>query len=315
MKTNPAEWVLTNIPVLSGKVMIVTGANSGLGFATAAALASRGAHVIMACRSMEKGAQAAETIRRAQPEAQIEALPLDLANLASIRAFAGSVTHAQIDALINNGGVNHLPYSKTVDGFETQIGTNFLGHFALTGLLMDKILAAPQGRVVSVSSALHKDARLDVRNLNSEQGYKPAQGYANSKLALLLFAYELQRRFERAQAAAISLACHPGYAITNMQEALKQQSLVYRIALPVLEKLIFQEAAMGALPAVYAAASPQAQGGYYMVPDGAGERTGYPRKGQSSAASHDTALALELWTAAEQLTGIAYPALGAPVSA
>ncbi len=215
------DWTAAEIPDQSGRVAVVTGANSGLGLCTARELARAGAQVVMACRDMSRGDQAAADVRSAVPDAQAEVMRLDLADLSSVRDFVAAVgeRHAEIDLLINNAGVMGIPRKQTVDGFEMQIGTNHLGHFALTGLLLERLLAAPQPRVVTVSSVAHRIGRISFDDLNGERRYFRWSAYGQSKLANLIFAYELQRRADAAGVGLKSMAAHPGYSATHLQSA------------------------------------------------------------------------------------------------
>lgn len=308
--TTYQEWTEQHIPRMDGKTILVTGANSGLGFETSRLLAARGARLVLGVRDLEKGRQALARICEAAPSAQIDLLPLDLADLASIGRFAEEVRGSQrrLDALVNNAGVMAIPQRSTVDGFEMQFGTNHLGHFALTGLLLPLLLRTPGARVVTVSSGVHIIGKINFDDLQSEHSYNAWRAYGQSKLANLLFAYELQRRFEASKATASSLAVHPGYASTNLQavgpgmtESSTRQALM-RLANNVLA----QSAAMGALPSIYAASSPQARGGDYIGPDGLLGQHGYPKKVRSNAASYDEVTARRLWQVSEELTGVAY---------
>ncbi|HEV8556795.1 MAG TPA: oxidoreductase [Actinophytocola sp.] len=287
-----AKWTAADIPAQSGRTVVVTGANSGLGAATARELARAGAHVIIACRNVSKGEAAAATMA-----GTVEVRPLDLADLSSIRSFASTLSDP-FDVLINNAGVMALPLRRTADGFEMQIGTNHLGHFALTGLLLDRI----RDKVVTVSSGVHRLGRIRLDDLNWESGrYQRWLAYAQSKLANLLFTYELSRRLTAAGSPVKSLAAHPGYAATNLQshtESIqdKVMSLGNRLA---------QSAEMGALPTLYAATMdvPTAT---YLGPDGFMENRGHPKVVRSNAASHNEEVARRLWELSEHLTDVIY---------
>jgi NAD(P)-dependent dehydrogenase (short-subunit alcohol dehydrogenase family) len=295
-----SNWTAENIPDLSGKIAIVTGANSGIGYEMARALARKQTTVILACRNKDKGEAAVRQIAQAYPQAKAELVQLDLSDLASVRRFAGEFAsrYDRLDMLINNAGIMRTPFGKTADGFELQFGTNHLGHFALTGTLLDLILCAPQARVVTVSSGGERFGKIDFDNLNAEKGYDAGGAYAQSKLANLLFTYELQRRFKGAGVDAIAAAAHPGWTVTNLQ--------VHWRMLRILNPLIGQKPVMGALPALYAATAPDVQGGDYYGPSGWLELRGPPTKVQSSERSHDTAVAARLWTVSEELTGVRY---------
>jgi len=304
-------WTEADIPDLSGKTVVITGANSGLGLVAADALAAKGAQVVLACRDQAKGRAAEAEIRGRHAGAKTALLSLDLSSLADIRRFADAVqaAHPRIDVLMNNAGVMALPYRKTADGFEMQFGTNHLGHFALTGLLLDRMLKTDGARVVTVSSGAHRMGRIRFDDPQWEQGYRKWPAYGQSKLANLLFAYELQRRLAAAGATAISVAAHPGYAATNLQAVgpqMQGSSLLERL-MEIGNTLFSQSAAMGALPQIYAAVAPGVQGGDYYGPDGIGELWGHPRKVTSNASSQDVNAARRLWTLSEQLTGVTYP--------
>lgn len=282
-------WNTADIPDQQGRIYIVTGATSGLGEATARALAAAGAQVIMACRNQIKGQAVAKTMGG---NAQVRAL--DLADLASVRAFADTVERA--DVLINNAGVMAVPKSATVDGFESQIGTNYLGHFALTGLLLDRI----SERVVNTSSITHFIGRIDLEDLNWERrAYSRFGAYAQSKLALLLFTYELQRRLRLAGSDKLAVAAHPGYAATDISS--KTENILEQIV-GLGNRLIAQSAEMGALPTLFAATADAEPGAYYG-PDWFNWR-GNPTRVSSTAASHDEKTARQLWELSERLTGV-----------
>lgn len=304
-------WTADDIPALGGKTVVVTGGNSGIGFEAARQMARKGAHVILACRDTGRAADALEQIRTLHPSASVEAMQLDLASLESVHRFARdfAAKSVPLDVLCNNAGVMAIPRRTTAEGFEMQIGTNHLGHFALTGLLLEPLLAAPAARVVNVSSTAHKPGRIDFDDLQGERSYRKWMAYAQSKLANLLFTYELQRRLEASGARAISVACHPGYSATNLQ-AVGPQMSGSRIAARLMDlgnRFFSQPAAMGALPTLYAATSPDARGGDYIGPDGFMENYGHPRKTSSTARSHDRAVASRLWEVSEQLTSVRYP--------
>ena len=304
-------WTADDIPALGGKTVVVTGGNSGIGFEAARQMARKGAHVILACRDTGRAADALQQIRTLHPSASVEAMQLDLASLESVHRFARdfAAKSVPLDVLCNNAGVMAIPRRTTAEGFEMQIGTNHLGHFALTGLLLEPLLAAPAARVVNVSSTAHKPGRIDFDDLQGEKSYRKWMAYAQSKLANLLFTYELQRRLDAAGARAISVACHPGYSATNLQ-AVGPQMSGSRIAARLMDlgnRFFSQPAAMGALPTLYAATSPDARGGDYIGPDGFMENYGHPRKTRSTARSHDRAVATRLWEVSEQLTSVRYP--------
>jgi NAD(P)-dependent dehydrogenase (short-subunit alcohol dehydrogenase family) len=310
---NNARWTAADVPDLSGKTVVVTGGNSGIGFEAGLILASKGAHVVLACRDLDKASAAVAAIRSRHPRASLAAMPLDLASLASIRRFAGdfTATHPVLDVLCNNAGVMAIPYRATADGFEMQIGTNHLGHFALTGLLLTPLLAAAQGRIVNVSSTAHKVGRMRFDDLQGQRSYSKWSAYAQSKLANLLFTYELQRKLDSKGKRAISVACHPGYAATNLQAAgpRMEGSALMESVMSFGNRLLSQSAAMGALPTLFAATDPSVRGGDYIGPDGLFENAGHPRKTTSSARSQDRDAAAKLWEVSAELTGVPYDAL------
>lgn len=309
------EWTTGSIPNLRGTRIVVTGANSGIGYEAALQLAVHNAAVILAVRSLEKGSAAADHIRQAHPQAEVEVMALDLADLRSIRGFAEIYLerYATLDVLIDNAGVMALPYLQTADGFEMQFGTNHLGHFALTGLLLSAILAAPAARVVTVSSAEHLRGKIDFSDLQGDKGYKEWRAYRQSKLANVLFAYELQRHFETTGATAISVACHPGYAATNLQTVgpVMSGSRLKETVMRLANRLFAQSAVMGALPTLYAALAPEVNGCDYIGPTGLGGMRGTPGKVRSLPASYDRDLARHLWDVSEQLTDVQYSFVGA----
>ncbi len=294
------KWTVENMPDQSGKVAIVTGANSGIGYEMARGLARKGATVIMACRSQNRGETAISQIRAENPNAKAELILLDLGDLASVRRFADEINNRydRLDILINNAGIMMPPLGKTPDGFEVQFGVNHLGHFALTGLLLNLITRTPKARVVSVSSMAHKMGQIDFDNLNAEQSYSKSGAYGLSKLANLLFTYELQRRFEAAGVDAIAVAAHPGWTATNLQA----HTWFFRM----LNPLLAQSPEMGALPTLFAATAQEVQGSDYYGPDGWQENKGYPAKVPSNDRSHDTAVAVKLWTVSEKLAKVQY---------
>jgi NAD(P)-dependent dehydrogenase (short-subunit alcohol dehydrogenase family) len=297
-----SNWAAENIPDLTDKIVIVTGANSGIGYEMARALARKQATVILACRNKDKEQAAERQIAQEYPGAKAELGLLDLSNLALVRRFAGEFTrrYDRLDILINNAGIMRTPFGKTTDGFELQFGVNHLGHFALTGLLLDLIVRTPQARVVTVSSGGHRFGKIDFDNLNADKGYDAGAAYGQSKLANLLFTYELHRRFKGAGVDAIAAAAHPGWtAGTNLA--------VHWRMLRLLNPFIGQKPSRGALPALYAATAPDVQGGDYYGPDGWQELRGYPTKVRSSDRSYDPAVAAKLWIISEELTGVRYP--------
>lgn len=308
-----SKWTSRDMPDLTGKVAIVTGANSGIGMEAALALAGKGAQVVIASRNLEKCDEAAAQIRAQTPACLLEVIRLDLADLASVRAFADAFRdgHDRLHLLVNNAGVMALPYRKTVDGFEMQFGTNHLGHFALTGLLLDILLNTPGARVVTVSSSAHTMGSVRFDDLQRERSYQKWEAYGQSKLANLLFAYELQRRFAVIGADAISVAAHPGFAATNLQAVGPQMegSRLQLWSMKMANGLLAQSPEMGALPTLYAATAPDVQGGDYIGPDSFKEWRGHPTKVRSNKASYDEATAGQLWKASVALTGVDYEML------
>ena len=298
-----AKWAAADIPPQVGRVAVVTGANTGLGFETAAALAAHGAHVVLAVRSLDKGKDAAALIGQRHPGASLALQELDLSSLDSIHAAAAQLraNHEHIDLLINNAGVQFTPKSKTKNGFESHFGTNHLGHYAFTGLLLDHLLCVPDSRVVTVSSSAHRTANIRWDDLQWDRRYSRTGAYGTSKLANLLFAYELQRRLTGAD--TVSVAAHPGAAKNDL---IRNTSGLLKLAL-LPGVLIQQEPAMGALPMLRAATDPDVRGGEYFGPDGAGQIRGYPKVVPSSKRSHSAALQRRLWAASEELTGVFYP--------
>jgi NAD(P)-dependent dehydrogenase (short-subunit alcohol dehydrogenase family) len=286
-------WQLSEMPDQSGRVVVITGANSGIGLEAAKALAHKGAHVVMACRDVARGEGA-----RAQIGGSAEVRQLDLGSLESVRAFASGLQGA-VDVLVNNAGVMAPPLARTVDGFESQLGTNFLGPFALTGLLMPQI----QDRVVTLSSVAHRQGRIDLRDPNYEQRrYRRWSAYGQSKLADLMFAYELERRLLLAGSSVRSYAAHPGYSATNLQRHLPGGVDFFQNGL--LRVGLVQSAADGALPTLYAATAPDLPGGSYVGPSGPFEATGQPRIVSSSSASRDLDMQRSLWDLGVRLTGV-----------
>ena len=304
------HWTIANLPDQTGKTAIVTGGNSGLGYYTCRALAARGAQVIMACRDQEKGLSATRRILNDFPHASLEIIPLDLADLRSVRrfVFAFAEEHPHLHILVNNAGLMATPYRQTIDGFELQFGVNHLGHFALTGLLLEQLLAAPDARVVTVSSLIHQSGTINFNDLNSKNNYARWSAYAQSKLANLLFTYELQRRLASRGCSLISLAAHPGYSATNLQTTgvgLGHNRL-WLWMMKIGNAIIAQPAQMGALPVLYAAVAPDLRGGDFIGPGGFLGMHGYPVKTHSNPASHDPQTASRLWAISEQLTGVHY---------
>jgi NAD(P)-dependent dehydrogenase (short-subunit alcohol dehydrogenase family) len=296
------KWTTADIPDQTGRTAVITGANTGLGYETAAALAAKGAHVVLAVRNLEKGKEAARRIEQATPNAQVHLQELDLTSLDAIRAAADQLRsgHESIDLLINNAGVMMTPKSTTKDGFELQFGTNHLGHFALTNLLLDRVLAAPGSRIVTVSSQGHRfvnGIRFD--DLQWERDYGRIRAYGQSKLANLMFTYELQRRLQGTN--TIAVAAHPGGSNTELG---RNTPALVRSIFDVLGPRLMQGADMGALPTLRAATDPGVLGGQYYGPDGFGEQRGYPKVVASNEASHDVDAQRRLWAVSEELTSV-----------
>jgi NAD(P)-dependent dehydrogenase (short-subunit alcohol dehydrogenase family) len=299
------KWTTAYIPDQTGRTAVITGANTGLGYETAKALATKGAHVVLAVRNVDKGKEAADRITAAAPGASVTVQALDLTSLESVRAAAHELrfTHDRIDLLINNAGVMTTPASTTKDGFELQFGTNHLGHFALTNLLLDRVLEAPDSRVVTVSSAGHRWARgIRFDDLQWARRYSRIGAYGQSKLANLMFTYELQRRLTGTN--TIAVAAHPGTSNTGL---LRNTPAPIRAVADAIGPLLGQSSDMGALPTLRAATDPDVHGGQYFGPGGFRELRGYPKVVPSSAASHNTAAQRRLWAVSEELTKVVYP--------
>jgi NAD(P)-dependent dehydrogenase (short-subunit alcohol dehydrogenase family) len=308
------HWTEADIPDLSGRTAVVTGANTGLGLQTSRVLAARGAHVVLACRNLDKAGHAARQIAAASPGASTSTVRLDLTSQSGVRSAAGEIRarFPHLDLLVNNAGVMEVPYQRTEDGFELTLATNHLGPFALTGLLLDRLAAG--ARIVTVSSIGHLDGVIDFGDLQSERHYDPDQAYSQSKLANLLFTYELDRRLRAAGATVTAIACHPGVVYTDLFATRSRgQQFLLSPAMRVINFWAVQNVRMGALPALRAATDRSARGGEYFGPRRYGLRrrffTGYPAVVDSSPRSHDEADQARLWQVSEQLTGVSY-ALG-----
>lgn len=299
------KWTPQHMPSQQGRTVIVTGANSGIGLEAARELARAGADVVLACRNLDKGAKAAENI-----EASTGRLPavseLDLGSLASVREFAQrfAETHERLDLLLNNAGVMAPPRRTTADGFELQFGTNHLGHFALTAQLLQLMHGREGARVVTVSSGAHRGASMDFEDLHGERSYGRWRAYGQSKLANLLFMFELDRRLRATGSPISSVAAHPGYAATNLQSAAAPRFDVF--VMSIGNALLAQSAAMGALPSLYAATHPEVESGTYVGPDGLFEGRGHPKTVSASVAARDEAAAARLWDISEELTGVRF---------
>ncbi len=293
-------WKFDNIPDQTGRVAIVTGANAGIGFASAQALAAKGATVILACRNQERGRAALDKINATKPAGSAELWILDLSDLDSVRSFARDFEEAydRLDLLINNAGVMIPPASKTSDGFELQIGVNFLGHFALTGLLLESMEATPGARIVTVSSLAHRGGRITFERFRSTKGYRAFREYQQSKLACLMFSLELQRRLKARGSSVSSLAAHPGGTKTDLQ---RHNGLVSFVT-----QFVGMPADQGALPTLYAATEPSARGGDYIGPNGLYEMWGYPKHARIARRAKNPEVSQKLWQVAEDYTGVRY---------
>ena len=297
-------WDASRIPDQTGRAAVVTGANSGLGLVTARELARAGAQVVLACRNLEKGRAALADVGRAATGPAPELEELDLASLDSVRAFGERFRskHDGLDVLVNNAGVMAPPRRRTADGFELQFGTNHLGHFALTELLLPSMEGREDARVVTLSSNAHKFGRIAFGNLSGDRRYFRWRAYGQSKLANLLFALELDRRLRASGSTVKSLAAHPGYAATNLQSAAAP--LFDRLVMKLSDAVVAQNDEMGALPQLYAATEPGLEGGTYIGPDGPGEQRGYPKPVKPNGAARDGRTARRLWEVSEELTGV-----------
>ncbi len=299
-------WTADDIPDLDGLTAITTGANSGVGYETAIELARHGADITLACRSASRGESALRRIKKDSPSATVELAQLDLGDLESVERFARQfcTNHVKLDLLINNAGVMATPYGTTTSGFESQFGTNHLGHFALTGRLMSLLIKSTTSRIVNVSSLAHRGESIDLEAIQfARENYNRWRAYGRSKLANLLFTYELQRRLERAGIEHVSsLAAHPGVSKTNIAQGL---GWIGKVSMPIAG-LFFQSARMGALPILRAATDPDAAGGEYYGPNRPNERKGYPVIVTSSHESQNTEVARDLWEQSEKLTGVRF---------
>ena len=301
------KWTENNIPDLTGKVIVITGGNSGLGFEAAKMFAEKNAEVVLTSRSIEKGETARRSILLKSPVANINVMQLDLADLKSVHQFADSFKseYSKLDVLLNNAGIMWCPYAITKDGFESQMGTNHFGHFALTGLLLELIRNTSNSRVVNVSSLGHKRAKWNPEKVMMDKNdYDQSVAYFNSKLANLLFTYELQRKFEKAGINAISVAAHPGGSNTNLARYV-EKNIWFRLLKPVF-LVLAQSAKMGTLPQVRASVEPEVKGGEYLGPRGFNEMGGYPVLVKSTPDSHNLGYAEKLWELSEKLTGVTF---------
>ncbi len=299
------KWTKEDIPDLTGKVIIVTGGNSGLGFESGKAFAEKGAHVVLTSRSVEKGEQAKNEMGAVK--GNIKIMSLDLQDYTSIENFAKEfkAKYNRLDVLLNNAGIMMTPYFKTKDGLEGQMGINHFGHFKLTGHLLNVIKRTPGSRVVNVSSNAHKRGTMDFANLMFEKGgYSSVKAYGRSKLSNLLFTYELQRFFEKNNIDSIAVAAHPGVSRTNLARYIDNK-FWFKLMYPLF-KIFTQNQAQGALPEIYAAVAPEVKGGEFYGPDGFKEMKGYPVKVESNEASHNEGEAKILWNVSEKITGVKF---------
>jgi NAD(P)-dependent dehydrogenase (short-subunit alcohol dehydrogenase family) len=296
---------IDTIPSQKGRLAIVTGANTGLGFETSLALAGKEIKVIMACRNEERAEKAKEEILRKVPSAELEIMIINLSSLSSVRDFAKRflMKYDHLDLLINNAGIMVPPYSKTEDGFESQMGANYFGHFLLTGLLMDVIKKTEGSRIISLSSIAHKNGKINFKDLHWEKEYSAMGAYRQSKLACLIFATELQRRFEKSGVRTLSVAAHPGVSLTELVRHIPKW--LYSPLKPLLS-LFTHSPEKGALPTLYAALGAGVSGGDYFGPQGFAEMTGMPGKAIATSVSRDREIAKQLWDLSEKLTGITY---------
>lgn len=304
------RWAHKDIPDQQGKIVVITGGNSGIGYEAGLALAEKNANVILTARDVIKGNKAADEIRKKYPQAQVNVAMLDLADLKSIHAFVETflAKHKKLDVLINNAGVMAIPRRNTVDGFEMQFGTNHLGHFALTGLLLPVLKTTPNARVVTVSSFMHASGNIHFDDLLWEKSYDRWAAYEQTKLANLLFAYELQRRLAESKINVISVGCHPGYAATNLQAVGPQMdgSMLSYLFMQAGNFFLAQNQRMGALPTLYAATASDVNGCDYIGPRSLRGTRGYPIKVKSTQRSYDESLAKRLWKISEELTAVKY---------
>jgi NAD(P)-dependent dehydrogenase (short-subunit alcohol dehydrogenase family) len=304
------KWTASDIPDQNGRTVLITGANSGLGFRSAEALAAAGARVLLACRNPDKAAVALDAVKDVATGAPPDVVSLDLADLDSVHACAKQVLADvdRLDVLMNNAGVMAIPLRRTAQGFEAQLGTNHLGHFALTGLLLPALLRADAGRVVNTSSQMHRVGSMRWDDLQWERRYMKWPAYGQSKLANLLFTFELDRRAKLAGTSVVSVAAHPGYAATHLQAVgpeMSGSSIMSRV-MNAANRVMAQPDTMGALPQLFGATTPSVRGGEYFGPDGPFESRGFPTHVRASSAAMDTASAERLWNKSEQLTGVTF---------
>ncbi|MBK7407184.1 MAG: SDR family NAD(P)-dependent oxidoreductase [Saprospirales bacterium] len=300
-----SSFDIAQIPSQKSRIAVVTGANAGLGYETALALAQKDLTVLMACRDLEKGARARDQILQQVPGAELEVMHLDLSSMSSVRAFSGSFLkkYDRLDLLINNAGVMLAPFTLTEDGFELHLATNYLGHFLLTGLLLEVLLTTPGSRVVSLSSMAHKFGKIKFGDLHSQRGYAPFGAYCQSKLACLLFSYELQRRLELAGATTLSTAAHPGLSMTDVVRHFPKWMMKFA---PLVVPIFTHSPKEAAEPTLLAALGGEVRGGEYFGPAGWMEMKGRGTKVDSTSLSKDPEVARRLWAVSEELTGVRY---------
>lgn len=305
MSSNGHPWTTNDIPDQRGRIAVITGANSGIGFETAKTLAQRHATVVLACRDSERAHQAAQRIRDEVSEAAVEVVRLDLNSLAAVRDAADEIRDRfdHIDLLFNNAGIMWTPRARTVDGYDQQLAVNHLGHFALTGMLLDRITAVNDARIITVTSLLHRTGRIHFADLHFNHGYTRSKAYSQSKLANAMFTYGLQEHLNAAESAVMSVAAHPGASNTGLLRHLP--SLVRPIATASV-RAMFQDAAAGALPSLRAATDPHVTGGQCFGPDGFAQGSGNPVPVRTSSRSHSRSGQRLLWQASEQLTEVSY---------
>ncbi len=295
------KWSIAQVPSQQGRVAVVTGANGGLGYETALELAKKDVEVILACRNLQKAAEAESSIVKAYPKARIQCMKVDVSSLREVRQFAAQFErqYERLDLLINNAGIMMSPYQVTEDGFENQLATNYIGHFALTGLLLPLLTRTPGSRVVTLSSLSYKWARIQFDDFHARKGYSRRKAYGQSKRACLVFAYELQRRLSAAGYDTLSVAAHPGLAKTNLDQ-------YFPALIRPLGSLFLQPAHKGALPVLYAALEQAVKGGEFVGPDGFQEMRGYPTRVDADEYSKDIQVAQRLWQASQEMTQVYY---------
>ncbi len=308
-----SAWTAEQIPDQTGRLAVVTGGSSGLGLITARELARKGARVVLAVRTTSKGESVAQEIRSTSPDAQVDVRELDLASLASVRAFAEKLNAEEpvLDLLVNNAGIMMTPAQKTADGFEMQLGTNHLGHFALTGLLLDALGKSSDPRVVTVSSIEHKPGHIRFDDLNSERGYAPRKAYQQSKMANAVFAIEFNRRLRAAGSPILSVMAHPGYSATNLQSTGPTGAAAF--VMKISNAVVAQKPERGALPQLYAATAPNVEGGQFFGPSGFQEMRGDVTEVEAVPEAHDPEIGQRLWAVSEELTGVSF-ALAVPTA-